>query len=857
MSSDAYAAALGLKPAKPSSLAPGAAVLTPAEDAASNAMERSMGDAGFDAAYAKASPADRADLMRSRMMSVDPANPYAMALGVAPKPSGAAPRTVAPASPPGQASPGQATAAAPPAPSFLDKATGTVQAGMHVVADTIDGLGGYVGTLGGTLGGLAGALKTKLSGGVQPDDPRVLAVTGDNRPRTWASGEVSQPVTAIDEAGAQGAQTAISALHSGPTIPLTNPLGRDYANTIEGGLQTLASAYPMGPTPEMNAATASLPAAVATARASPVGQAVANAKLSSLVRPSAMPPALRIEPTMPSQLPAPPLSVAQPELARVGVSDPAVPAAPSVAPAAPAPVDLALQPTVPVPARSPGFPGAEPAPSGAAPISAAAAAGSAPETPPGYLDPSLQTPPASSASATAARQAANAPTISDPSNGVFAESNPDVAGGLPQAEQARRAAVLRAIGLDRVRASAVTGDAGAASTDFQTSRLDSPAGLEMRNAIAGEKAAITNYAENIAQNTGGSAMNDQAAKLARGNTIVAPLDAMKQYFDDQTSALYQTADARAQGVPTQLDNFRTALGDDSMLTNSDRVHLQSGVNAYARKLGIMDDDGNVFANAQQAETMRKYLNENWSPQNSGMVGKLKDALDDDVTSAAGEDVYAQARAMRAQRAATLDNPNGIANLMDASGPNSINRKVPIERIADTVTSMPVAQLGHVVDTLKNAPDAIQPQAQAALAEIKAQYAHNVVDIGSKQAGQWNAKGVRQYLANNSARMAQVFEPNEMQQFGTLNDAGNILAKDQTYPGAFAQQQNLLRAGVAHGITTGMAGAGGAIGGAPGAALGSILGNKLAGKFNDAATLRATQKRMTKLSDLVPRQDPQE
>ena len=558
--------------------------------------------------------------------------------------------------------------------------------------------------------------------------------------------------------------------------------------------------------------------------------AAGKAKLSSLVKPAApVPP--RVEPTLAapdtpqsitptSVAPAPqPVTVGTATARPLGVlADP----------------NLTLTPQVPVPGKSAPFPAADVQP----PVAGAATPAA----------------PAPVTGINAPRTAANAPTISDPANGIFAESNPDAAGGLPAAEQARRAAVLQAIGLDRVRNSAVTGDAGAASTDFQTSRLDSPAGMEMRNAIAGEKAAITNYADNIVQNTGGSALNDQAAKLARGGTIVAPLDALKGYFDDQTAALYKTADERAQGVPTQLDGFRTALGDDSMLTNSDRVHLQAGVNAYARKLGIMDNDGNVFANAQQAETLRKYLNENWSPQNSGMVGKLKDALDDDVTSAAGEDVYTQARAMRAQRAATLDNPNGIANLMDASGPNSINRKVPVEKIADTVTSMPVAQLGHVVDTLKNAPPEIQPQAQAALAEIKAQYAHNVMDIGSKQAGQWNAKGVRQYLANNSARMAQVFNADEMQRFGALNDAGNILAKDQSYPGAAVQQHNLLRAGVAHGITTGMAGAGGAIGGAPGAALGSIIGSKLAGKFSDASSLRATQKRMTKLSDLVPPQE---
>lgn len=511
------------------------------------------------------------------------------------------------------------------------------------------------------------------------------------------------------------------------------------------------------------------------------------------------------------------------------------PPPPAAVPAPSAPVNLSLTPAQPVPARPAPFPGAEPAP----------AAANAPAAVPGAAAP---------VPGRAVTAQPPAPTFSDPAAGVFAEANPDVKGGLPEAEQARRAAVLRQIGLDKVRASAVTGDAGAASTDFQTSRLDSPAGMEMRNAIAGEKSALQSYADQITQGTGGSALNDQAAKLARGNTIVAPLDALKEYYDGRIKQLYQAADERAQGVPTELDGFRTALGDDSQLTNSDRVHLQTAVNAYAKKLGIVDDQGNVFASAQQAETMRKYLNENWSPQNSGMVGRLKDALDDDVTKAAGEDIYGQARAMRTERANTLDNPNGIAKLMDASGPNEVNRKVPIERIADTVTTMPVAQLQHIVQTLREAPPEIQPQAAAALSEIKAQFAHNVNDIGSKQAGQWNAKGVRQYLANNSARMQAVFSGDEMQRFGTLNDAGNILAKDQTYPGAYAQHQNLVRAGVTHAISTGATAAGSIIGGPIGAALGSVAGKKLSGKFDDAATLRATRKRMTNLSDLVDDQD---
>ncbi len=168
-------------------------------------------------------------------------------------------------------------AASPAGGGVLDKIIGGVQAGLRVAADTIDSLGGYAGTVGGTLGGLAGALHTQLTGGVQPDDPRVLAVTGDNRPRTWASGEAPQPITALDEAGREGAQTAVNALHSGPSMQLNNEMGQRYAGAIESGLQTLAQAYPTGPTPEMNAGLQSIGPAVTMARASRAGQAVESA----------------------------------------------------------------------------------------------------------------------------------------------------------------------------------------------------------------------------------------------------------------------------------------------------------------------------------------------------------------------------------------------------------------------------------------------------------------------------------------------------------------------------------------------------------------------------------------------------
>jgi hypothetical protein len=425
-------------------------------------------------------------------------------------------------------------------------------------------------------------------------------------------------------------------------------------------------------------------------------------------------------------------------------------------------------------------------------------------------------------------------------------------GKFSQAEQLARARILESVGVDpnNIRRSAISGDGIGGSTDFQTAKVDSAAGRTMRAVLDQEKAALADHADTLVEATGGTRGLDQTSLYARGNTILSPLDAMKQWFDTKTSALYKIADERAQGVPTQLDQFRAILNDASERTNSDRVLLPDAVTAYAKKLGMLQEDGSFSGTAQQAETLRKYLNEKWSPQNSGLIGKLKDALDDEVMVHAGADIYGEARALRTQRANTLDNPNGISKLMDSSGPQGINRAVSVEKIADQLTGMPVDQFGHVVRTLKEAPPELQAQSAAALAEIKAQFANKMQGIGTSQQGQWNAKGVTKYLRDNAARMAQVFTPEEMGQFRNLNDAGHILAKDQSYPGAAVQGHNLMTTGTMLGLQAGGAAIGGAIGGPLGAGVGGYMGRAAASNIGNASEVRNVGKRMVKLSDLV-------
>lgn len=456
-----------------------------------------------------------------------------------------------------------------------------------------------------------------------------------------------------------------------------------------------------------------------------------------------------------------------------------------------------------------------------------------------------------------AAQAKAAPRPTDPEYFREVEPADTVA---PTSEQQRRAQVLRSVGIEDARRSSLQGDKLSGSTDLQISKVDNPAGRYMQSVLDREKQALADHAENLAQKTGGlldDGPKDQISLYQRGKTIVAPLKQLEDHYDQQATALYREADQRSQGVPTTLEQFRSVLGDDANMTNADRIHLRDAVNAYARKLNMMDDKGQVFSNGQQAETMRKYLTDNWTPQNGRFVSALKDALDQDVMGAAGEDVYAKARQMWAERKNTLDNPNGIAKLLNEAGPNGVNRSVPFEQISPTIGRMPVDQLAHVVETLKNVPEPIQPSAQAALSEIKAHFANEVRHVGGKHAGQWNAKGVTDYLRANAGRMNLVFTPEELAEFRNLSEAGQIVAKDQSYPGAAVQGHNLVRAGVGAAVTHGATAVGGATGSlfgpggaAAGAAAGRIVGERASQAISDKASLKQAQKRTVKLSDLL-------
>jgi hypothetical protein len=441
--------------------------------------------------------------------------------------------------------------------------------------------------------------------------------------------------------------------------------------------------------------------------------------------------------------------------------------------------------------------------------------------------------------------------------------NEPVQGGLPPEVSPQRAAILQRVGLDTARTSALAGDAKQAATDFQLSKFDEPAGVAARGQFDAEKQAMQAHASSIVSDTGGTLGTDEDSLNSRGQTIAAPFDALRSYFEKQKQGAYDAADARAEGNPVGKMEGTQALLKDPDFTETLLAKDQGGLlGSIQRQFGRFQDlnpDGFTVANA---ENFRKWLNQVWTPDNSRTLGQVKGALDDDVLKGAGEDIYGPARATVQMEKQTLDNPSGVSKLMDVDPKSPLNRTTPYNKIPDTLTRLAPDQFTNVIKTLQSMPDEIQPQAQAALGEIKAHLANKLLDAGSSTQGQWNAPSVSKVLKANSAKFQSAFEddPASLAKIRDLDSAGRILKVDQSYPGAAAQAANALKRGfMSQALSKGASATGalagsvlGPVGSAAGAAAGEALGGRIGHGLAEKAALTQWKRGTVPLSSLMQR-----
>jgi hypothetical protein len=279
----------------------------------------------------------------------------------------------------------------------------------------------------------------------------------------------------------------------------------------------------------------------------------------------------------------------------------------------------------------------------------------------------------------------------------------------------------------------------------------------------------------------------------------------------------------------------------------------------AKTTGFKDEFGNVHgANTINAwDAVRKALNADWTPANASMIRKINTAIDNDISSAGGQDLFKKADTLH-QAEKTLFGSKGIKTLFGDIDPNGVATATSPDKIMNKLNTMPFDQWRHIVDTAEKVasgkifgpmdeatgqhkwvlevPEELQAAAQQAKNEIAGSLAREVYQAGSNKAGVWNQNSVNNTLNARADKIRYAFPLAEQEAFQTLNRGGYLMPGVHGYEGAGLQTARV------QGLTAKLPAAGEAIGAAAGAMVSpfvapvtAAIGRKTGEKMLNAAT----------------------
>lgn len=435
------------------------------------------------------------------------------------------------------------------------------------------------------------------------------------------------------------------------------------------------------------------------------------------------------------------------------------------------------------------------------------------------------------------------------------------AGVLDDADIGDRNAVLDALGLpgDRRRLGAQTGNKAQIEDEVMVSKLGE--GSErMVDQFDLESRHLGEYALDLIDRTGGTLNLDA---VNRGNAIVKPLEDYQAWYKGRIGELYKQADeaAAASGVPITLQGLNDALRVDSTFASkSGLITLRNGVRKYLKEINAVDKTGKPLPlNTVMAEKVRQYLNDNWTPENSAVIGKLKASIDNDVLSALPADVYADARQMRANYADVFEKPEGLAKILEIDGPEGINRSIPVDQLGDRLTNWAQknsAQFNNIVKTLENMPTPVlQQQGRQAVGEIRANLLESILkqnvdleDIAQGGDAFWRGsdKSLGKAMTPYKGKLTNLFGPEVADRLETLRVGARILRPVDPNPsGTATASQRLVgktREALLRSTGGGIGGTlGTVVGGPAGAAVGGIAGERLGAKMVQRAEVAARER----------------
>jgi hypothetical protein len=389
-----------------------------------------------------------------------------------------------------------------------------------------------------------------------------------------------------------------------------------------------------------------------------------------------------------------------------------------------------------------------------------------------------------------------------------------------------------------------------------------PEGELLKEQIAKEQNALSDYAKKRIENTGADQLlQNDYERGQRINDAFAGDEGATGFFKKAKDALYQDARSKVGNNPIASTNVDNLLGSAQFKAGAglrgNEAVLKSAESLIklAKEVGFEDEFGNKYApnSIGGFDAVKKSLNADWTPSNASMIRKINNSIDKDIASAGGGDLLKKADTIH-QAEKEFFGSKGIKNLFGKIDSNGVQTATAFEQIPKKLNSMPIDQWKNIYDIADkfsresieikgqqlNIPPELRQAAQSAKNEMAGALAREVYEAGASKVGVWNQNDVNKVLNARSAKIKYAFTPEEQKAFHTLNYGGHLMPGVHAYEGAGLQAERVGK------LANRLPGIGREIGAFTGVPFAATLGEKLGEKGKVALVNRKLAKQATTL-----------
>lgn len=272
-------------------------------------------------------------------------------------------------------------------------------------------------------------------------------------------------------------------------------------------------------------------------------------------------------------------------------------------------------------------------------------------------------------------------------------------------------------------------------TDLFRIRQDS----QKQTGKVGEKVAAEDEALQIAlqkriDGTGSTADNLTIAN----NAVFEPIDNFRIQQEGKISEAYRKArEISSNGAKIELDQTLGAL--NKLRGPKLNKPVVSQLESTLKNLGISDGKVSRPVSVDEAELIRQELNtlfDSLDGQGKRVLSQFKDAIDNDVSAAVGEDVFAEARKLKSDFESKLRRAKRDRRDKTKTGfvEKIVNNNIKESQILDKVKTGTREDISELKNFLSDIPDGDQ-----AWNEIRGQILRESLENATKGSGK-NAKG---------------------------------------------------------------------------------------------------------------------